>query len=98
LTFNNNILDEYLTTIIGSVLGEATYVSTASGFAATGRWLFDLTDGSLVVIGGFDSSNSLDKVLVGGTGSYKDVRGSVTTDNLPGQNITWTFAFQREND
>jgi allene oxide cyclase len=83
LTFHNPIFDASDTTRVGSDQGDCIRISPKAGTWEC-RWVTWLAGGSITVEGPFFDTHDSVLAVTGGTGSYRNARGSMTLRSRAG--------------
>jgi allene oxide cyclase len=76
LTFHNPVFDATDSTRVGGDQGECTRIVTGRSFECT--WITHLAGGSITVEGPFFDTHDSVVAVTGGTGLYRNARGSMT--------------------
>jgi allene oxide cyclase len=82
LTFHNPVFDATDSTRVGRDQGECTRIVTGRSFECT--WITHLAGGSITVEGPFFDTHNSVVAVTGGTGIYRNARGSMTLKSRAG--------------
>jgi allene oxide cyclase len=75
LTFHNELYDDRNRTVVGSDQGECTRIEVGVSWEC--RWVNQFDEGSITVEGPFLDAGSSNLAITGGTGAYRDARGTM---------------------
>jgi len=75
LTFHNDVYDEANATVVGSDQGECVRIEVGVSWEC--RWVTTLATGSITVEGPFFDAGPSVLAVTGGTGAYREARGSM---------------------
>lgn len=75
LTFHNDVYDETNTTVVGTSHGECVRIEVGVSWEC--RWVTTLETGSITVEGPFLDAGPSVLAVTGGTGAYREARGSM---------------------
>src|SRR3954467_749511 len=93
LAFGNEVFDKTNTTKVGDDQGSC--VRTKGGVAFAGAWAAFLPPGQIVVEGPFFDAADSTLAITGGTGKYKNARGTMDLHAIDATSFKFTFHVDR---
>jgi hypothetical protein len=96
LTFHNELFDESNTEVVGSNLGECVRIEVGVSWEC--RWVNFLEGGSITVEGPFFDAGPSAFAITGGTGSFRNARGSMRLVARDDAGTEYDFIFRILSD